>query len=605
MYAVVLMTTAQCAHSRPKQQRPAPRPAAFLAIDEFLEQHRRDQHIPGIAFAIVRDDRVIYSKELGLRDLEHNLPVTPDTLFPIGSCTKAFTSMAVGLSQDRGSLSLTAHPREYLPYFQLADRETDAAVTLRDMLSHRTGLKAYADLAAEPGVLTREEYVRAATSAKPVAKLGEKFQYSNAMYSAAGEILGKANDSTWEQVIERDIFRPLGMRSSVTALRDATKKQDHATGYSYDGETVRAVPAPSSLDALAPGGAIASSTRDMSQWLRMLSGGGVIGGKRFISADAFRELITPRIPIHSTLSYALGWATYDLGSLRVIEHNGGSRGISALVSFIPERRVAFVLLANASPGWLTTIGNAAKVIWPLVLEEDLRPAAPVNLTQHLVPPSPATTALPDVATLLTAISRAAGDPQRIRDHRSAVLRLTKHYENQGIVADVTIEQQAPSRRNEVEVWRAAGREIGRVRVYFDGDHGGQETTFGQDHLNDADADENARREYVLHPFLGLEERYATIKTVGEETVGSEQTWSIELTPRQGAKTLLSVSKMTGRVLQRQSERTTERFDDFRDVDGEMVAFRRTIQDSLGESTILVDEIRFNVPIVDRAFAPMK
>ena len=126
----------------------------------------RSQHIPGAVLAIVRDDRVIYMQPMGVRDIEHNLPVTPDTLFPIGSCTKAFTSMEIARSADRGLLSLDDHPRKFLPYLKLADPEADAQITIRDMLSHRTGLKAYADLAAEPGVLTREEYIRAATSAE-------------------------------------------------------------------------------------------------------------------------------------------------------------------------------------------------------------------------------------------------------------------------------------------------------------------------------------------------------------------------------------------------------------------------------------------------------
>ncbi|HEV8659040.1 MAG TPA: serine hydrolase domain-containing protein, partial [Thermoanaerobaculia bacterium] len=141
-----------------------PRCRSSANVDRILEAQRQEQHLPGLAFAIVKDDHVIYSRVLGRRDVEHNLPVTADTLFPIGSCTKAFTSMAIALARDQGLLSLDDHPRKFLPYFRMADPVADAEVTVRDMLSHRTGLKAYADLAAEPGVLNREEYVRAATS---------------------------------------------------------------------------------------------------------------------------------------------------------------------------------------------------------------------------------------------------------------------------------------------------------------------------------------------------------------------------------------------------------------------------------------------------------
>jgi CubicO group peptidase (beta-lactamase class C family) len=144
--------------------------------------------------------------------------------------------MAAAIGQDEGLLTLDDSPRKHLPYFKLSDPEADALVTLRDMLSHRTGLRGYADLAAEPSVLTREEYVRAAMSAKPGAKLRAQFQYSNAMYTAVGEILARANRTTWERVIETKVLAPLGMRSSFASIFDA-KAADRATGYVYDEAT--------------------------------------------------------------------------------------------------------------------------------------------------------------------------------------------------------------------------------------------------------------------------------------------------------------------------------------------------------------------------------
>src|SRR4051812_37584294 len=194
--------------------------ATIAGIRRVLDEQMRSQHIPGAVLAIVRDDRVIYMQPTGVRDIEHNLPVTIDTLFPIGSCTKAFTSMEIARSADRGLLSLDDHPRKFLPYLKLADAEADAKITIRDMLSHRTGLKAYADLAAEPGVLTREEYIRAATSARPAVTFRTKFQYSNAMYAAAGEIVGRVNRSAWEEIIPNDLFRPLGMTVSVAVINE-------------------------------------------------------------------------------------------------------------------------------------------------------------------------------------------------------------------------------------------------------------------------------------------------------------------------------------------------------------------------------------------------
>jgi len=128
----------------------------------LLGLQRAQLHIAGIGVAVVLDGQLVVLDVRGVRDVEHQTPVTLDTVFPIGSCTKAFTAMAVGLAQDEGVLSLDDSPHRWLPYFKMHDREADAAATLRDMLSHRTGLKAYADLAAEPNVLAREDYLRAA-----------------------------------------------------------------------------------------------------------------------------------------------------------------------------------------------------------------------------------------------------------------------------------------------------------------------------------------------------------------------------------------------------------------------------------------------------------
>ena len=578
-----------------------PKPAAALdsataaEIRRIVDEQMRGQHIPGAVLAIVGDDRVIYMQPMGVRDIEQNLPVTPDTLFPIGSCTKSFTSMEIARSADRGLLSLDDHPRRFLPFLKLADPEADAQITIRDMLSHRTGLKAYADLAAEPGVLSREEYVRAATSAKPAVKFRMKFQYSNAMYAAAGEIAGRVDHSTWEEVIAGDLFKPLGMVSSVAVITEMLKSPDHATGYVFD-KSYRAVPPPKSLTALAPGGAVASSARDMTQWLRMLTGGGRIDGRQFLSPGMFRELTTPLIAVNPTTSYALGWALYDWNGLRVIEHNGGSEGISALVSFIPEKHLGFVFLANTSSNSMTKIGNAGKLLWPLLLGQKNPPT--------LAAPPPAKTATaptaadsPAADALLARMIDAAGGERALRAHTSAAIRAHKAYDNQGVSADLTIEAKSPDLHNEVEVWTAANREIGRLRLYFDGAHGGQETTFGQDSINDDAANARDHRQYAFPQLLALKSLYKIITV----RTGDDDTWILDL----GDGIRLLISRKTALITGREKDGETIAFDDYRSIDGELVPFRSTIEDALGTSTIVIDSVRFNVALDDALFSPRR
>jgi CubicO group peptidase (beta-lactamase class C family) len=584
---LALSLFSRCATS-PKQDLD---PATAAQIQRVLREQMRSLHIPGAVLAIVRDDRVIYMQPMGVRDIEHNLPVTPDTLFPIGSCTKAFTSMEIARSADRGLLSLDDHPRKFLPYLKLADPEADAKITIRDMLSHRTGLKAYADLAAEPGALTREEYIRAATSAKPAVKFRTKFQYSNAMYAAAGDIAGRVNHSTWEEVIASDIFKPLAMTSSVAVITDMPKAPDHVTGYVFD-KTYRAVPPPKSLIALAPGGSIASSARDMTQWLRMLANGGRIDGRQFISPAMFRELTTPLMTVNPTTSYALGWAVYDWNGLRVVEHNGGSEGISALVSFIPEKHLGFVFLANTSPNAMTKVGiGAGPLLYPLLLGQKT-PAAPAAAVAPKPVVAPAVVDVPSVDALLARMIDAAGGEAVLRAHTSVEIHARKSYDNQGVFADLTIQSKSPDLHNESEVWTAANREIARLRVYFDGTHGGQETTFGQDSVNDDAANARDRCQYA--ELLSIKSLCKTINV----RAGDDDTWILDT----GDMRLL-VSRKTALIAGREKEGEMTTFDDYRNIDGEMIPFRWTIEDNLGTSTIVVDSVRFNVPMDDAVFSP--
>src|SRR5687767_11125876 len=151
---------------------------ALATIEEKVEARRKELGIPGMSLAIVKDDKVIYSKGLGYKDFENKVAVTPDTQFAIGSATKAFTALSVLMTQDEGKLSLDASPKTVLPYFKMHDAETDKNMMIRDLLTHSSGLNR-TDLAMVTGKLTRMELIRVAGEAKPVAKLREKFGYQN------------------------------------------------------------------------------------------------------------------------------------------------------------------------------------------------------------------------------------------------------------------------------------------------------------------------------------------------------------------------------------------------------------------------------------------
>ena len=335
--------------------------APLAAIEKALDEKRKEFGIPGISLAIVKDDKVIYLKGLGVKDFEHKTPVTPDTRFAIGSATKAFTAMLAVMSADEGKLSLDDSPKKFLPYFTLRDQDAAAKITLRDLLSHRSGLNR-TDLAMVTGVLNREELIKVAGMAKPTAKLGEKFQYQNVMYAAAGEAVAQAQKSTWDALIATKIFKPLGMTNSDTSPDAMQKSRDYSLGYDYNAGTKETRRLPQrAIPAAAPAGAINSSARDMAQWVRFMLDNGVFNGRRLVSEKNFDELVRKQINIAGPIDYGLGWFLRVWNGHKVIEHGGNIDGFNSQVAFMPDQKLGFVLLTNVTASSLGTV--AMSTIW--------------------------------------------------------------------------------------------------------------------------------------------------------------------------------------------------------------------------------------------------
>jgi len=322
--------------------------ARLAAIEKAVDAKRKELNIPGVSLVIVKDDKVIYMKGLGVKDFERNLPVTPDTLFAIGSSSKAFTAMTAAIAADDGRLALDDSPKKFLPYFKLRDPEADAKITIRDLLSHSSGLNR-TDLAMVTGKLNREELIRVVGLAKPEAKFREKFQYQNIMFTAAGEAVAKAQGQPWERVVAERIFKPLGMKATTLSLGDMQKSPDYSFGYDYNSVTkeTRKLPMRDILE-VAPAGAINSNARDMAQWLRLMLGGGVIDGKRLVSEKNFNELISKQMKIAGNVSYGLGWFLREWKGHKIVEHGGNIDGFNALVAMMPDQKLGFVMLTNVT-----------------------------------------------------------------------------------------------------------------------------------------------------------------------------------------------------------------------------------------------------------------
>jgi CubicO group peptidase (beta-lactamase class C family) len=335
--------------------------ARMAALEKAIDARRAQLGIPGISLVIVKDDKVIYLKGLGLKNVERNIPVTPDTLFAIGSAGKAFTAMSVAMTADEAKLSLDDSPKKFLPYFKMQDPEADAKITIRDLLCHRSGLNR-TDLAFNTGALNREELIQVAAMAKPTARLRERFQYQNVMYATAGEIVAKAQKTSWEDFIATRILKPLGMKASALNVKDMEKSPDYSYGYEYDLATkeTRLLPM-QDISSIAPAGMINSSARDISAWLRLMLGGGVFEGKRLVSEKGFNELLSPQMRVLDRVNYGLGWYLGDWHGHKTIYHGGNAVGFSSMVALMPDQKLGFALLSNISSAPLPD--EALEIVW--------------------------------------------------------------------------------------------------------------------------------------------------------------------------------------------------------------------------------------------------
>lgn len=352
---------------------------ALATIEERVEARRKEFGIPGISLAIIKDDKVVYLKGLGLKDFEKKVPVTPDTQFAIGSATKAFTGLSVLLSQDDGKVSLDESPRKYLPYFKMQDPETDKNMTVRDLLTHSSGLNR-TDLAMITGKLNREELVRVAGEAKPTSKLRERFGYQNVMYAAAGEVVASVQKTKWEKFVPERIFKPIGMTNSNMSIKEMEKAKDRSFGYNYNFDTKQTIRLPyRSLDSIAPAGSINSSARDMAEWVRFVLNKGTVNGKRVVSENSISEWLKPQMNVspNGSTSYGLGWFIDKWNGMTVVHHGGNIDGFNSMVAMIPEKNIGFVMLTNVSG---SPLGNELMpIVWSNILGEN-KPPTPAAAT---------------------------------------------------------------------------------------------------------------------------------------------------------------------------------------------------------------------------------
>ncbi len=323
------------------------------AVDRLVRDTMSRWKVPAMAVAVVQNDRVTYAKGFN---------ATPNTLFQIGSTTKAFTTTAMAMLVDEKKIGWDDPVWKHLEYFHLADPCADATVALRDIVSHRTGLSRHDEI-WDYTDLSREEIIRRMAGAKLTKPVRSAYQYNNIMLMAAGEVVASAAKMPWNDFVKTRIFDPLGMRNSVISEADWLRSE-HVAGFRYDAVRDAVVPqAMQPYQSLAPAGTIKSSARDMAQWIRFQLNDGVVDGKRLVSAEALNETKSPQTllandpstrddnPETNINTYGMAWRIQDYRGELLVSHGGALNGFRTQVDLLPKQHTGFVVLSNLGRGY--------------------------------------------------------------------------------------------------------------------------------------------------------------------------------------------------------------------------------------------------------------
>ena len=332
------------------------------SIDSLVKLTLSTFDVPGIAVGIVKDGKVIHAKGYGMRSLDTKLPVDAQTLFGIASNSKAFTALGLGMMVDEGKISWDDKVRDHLPSFKLYDPYVSDNFTIRDLLTHRSGLGLGAgDLMFFPdgNNFTREEIIHNLRYLKPVSGFRTKYDYDNNLYIVAGEVLAKVSGLSWEEFIEQRIMKPLGFDKSRASWARAKGNANIIDAHAPVDGVVKAIPHDWSETANAAGG-IMSNIEDLSRWLIFqMDSGRYAGNKSLVSKNVLMETWTPQtiIPVRNRgtyntnfAGYGLGWFVSDVAGKKQLQHSGGLLGTVTLTTFFPELKLGIIVLTNQQSG---------------------------------------------------------------------------------------------------------------------------------------------------------------------------------------------------------------------------------------------------------------
>ena len=339
-------------------------PLTSQQIDALAERSLKAFNVPGIAVAVIKDGKVIHSKGYGLRSLKTQEKVDENTLFGIASNSKAFTAAALGMLIDEGKLKWDDKVRDYIPEFKLYSPYVSEEFTIRDLLTHRSGLGLGAgDLMFFPDSsdFVLKDVIYNLRFLKPVSGFRTKYDYDNNLYIVAGEVIARVSGKSWDDFVEERIMAPLGMTHSAASFDRLKDKSDIIDAHAPVDGKVQVI-ARSSLKVGHSAGGINSSIADLSKWVLLHLAHGKYGeglNKTLFSENVHEEMWTPQtiIPVRNPGTYNTHFAAYGLGfgiadvkGYKQLSHTGGLEGMVTQITMIPELNLGIIVLTNQQEG---------------------------------------------------------------------------------------------------------------------------------------------------------------------------------------------------------------------------------------------------------------
>lgn len=338
-------------------------------LDEFVQSVMQATKVPGLALAVIKGDEIILSRGFGKRNIAEDLDVTPQTLFAIGSSSKAFTAMGLAMLVDEGKLEWDKPVKHYIPSFKLYDHVATERLTPRDLLIHNSGLPRYDLLWYQNANLSRKDVVERLQYLEPTHDFRTTWQYQNLIYTTAGYLIEVISGQTWEEFTRQRILEPLGMSSTNFSVHESQQTPDFALPYKETKGQIELMDFYDRFQAIGPAGSINSHIEDMAKWVNCLLNKGKYGNgeQRLLSEAQFNQYVTPQIitPDLPTLftryeelfswTYAFGWFVSSYRGHTMLQHGGNIDGFSALVTFLPDDQLGIVTLTNLDSNFATEI----------------------------------------------------------------------------------------------------------------------------------------------------------------------------------------------------------------------------------------------------------